>query len=60
MTETNQKDADQRVIGLRLPLPLFHRAEDYRKGRFGSISEYVRDLIRRDVEKSEKQNSDAK
>lgn len=38
------------IVTLRIPGEIRGKIEDRRRGRFTTVSEYIRDLIRRDVE----------
>jgi len=47
-------EAVREVVTLRIPAELREKIDARRKGRFTSVSEYIRDLIRRDVEESDR------
>jgi hypothetical protein len=47
---STETDATEVVVTFRIPSELRQKVERRRKGRFATVSEYVRDLIRKDTD----------
>jgi Arc/MetJ-type ribon-helix-helix transcriptional regulator len=49
-----EEPKDKQAIGFRCPEDLYRRASEKISGKYNTFSEYLRDLVRRDLEKAEK------
>jgi Arc/MetJ-type ribon-helix-helix transcriptional regulator len=51
-----EEQKDKQVIGFRCPDDLYRRACEKIAGKYNTFSEYLRDLVRRDLEREQKIN----
>lgn len=51
--ETEETTTQEAHIGFRIPADLREAATQRMQGKYSTFSEYLRDLLRRDIEKTE-------
>jgi hypothetical protein len=55
--ENDDKNEGTTFIGFRVPIELHALALEKTEGKYSTLSEYLRDLVRRDLEKGQREEA---